>query len=176
MDVPRIVTLPNLLSIARFPLAAAFLLAQTPTMRLTLLGMASASDLLDGWLARRMGRTSKYGALIDPIADKTFMLAAFTAFLLHDEVSGIQWGILLSRDLAVALGALVAALTPGLTPASFMVRTSGKAVTVLQLAAILVLTVSPQSAGMVVMIVGVASCLAIADYTLALARQRRQRD
>ena len=176
MPVPRILTLPNLLSIARFPLAAGFLLAQTPTTRLTLLGMASASDLLDGWLARRMGRTSPYGALIDPIADKTFMLAAFTAFFLHDEVSAIQWGILLSRDLAVALGALVAALTPGLTPASFMVRTSGKAVTVLQLAAILVLTVSPESAGLVVMIVGVASCLAIADYTLALARQRRQRD
>jgi phosphatidylglycerophosphate synthase len=176
MPFPRILTLPNLLSIARIPLAAGFLAAQTTGVRLTLLGMASASDLLDGWLARRMGRTSPYGALIDPIADKTFMLAAFTAFLLYDEVSAVQWGILLSRDFAVALGAFVAALMPGLTPASFMVRMSGKVVTVLQLAAILVLTVSPHRAGLVVMIVGAASCLAIADYTLVLARQRKQRD
>ncbi len=57
-----------------------------------------------------------------------------------------------------------------------MVRMSGRVVTVLQLAAILVLTVSPRTAGLVVMIVGVASCVAIADYTLALARQRKQRD
>lgn len=176
MPVTRFLTLPNLLSFARIPLAAGFLAAQTPTMRLTLLGMASASDLLDGWVARRMGRTSPYGALIDPIADKTFMLAAFTAFLLYDEVSAVQWGILLSRDLAVALGALVAALMPGLSPASFMARSSGKAVTVLQLGAILVLTLSPENAGLVVLIVGVASCLAIGDYTLALARQRKQRD
>ncbi len=106
MPAPRILTLPNLLSIARIPLAVGFFLAQTTGLRLALLGMASASDLLDGWIARRMGRTSPYGALIDPIADKTFMLAAFTTFLRYHEVSAVQWGILLSRDFAVALGAL----------------------------------------------------------------------
>ncbi|HUF29926.1 MAG TPA: CDP-alcohol phosphatidyltransferase family protein [Gemmatimonadaceae bacterium] len=176
MPVPRIFSLPNLLSIVRFPLAAAFLLAETTGMRLALLGMASASDLLDGWMARRLGRTSRWGAMLDPIADKTFMLAAFTAFLIYGEVTAVQWGILLSRDLAVAVGAVVAALTPGLSPASFMVRMSGKIVTVLQLAAILLLTVRPEEAAQVVMIVGVASFLTIADYTLALARTREQRD
>lgn len=160
---------PNLLSIIRFPLAAGFLVAETTGVRLALLGMASASDLLDGWLARRFGRTTRSGALLDPIADKVFMLAAFTAFVVHGDVTLAQWAVLLTRDFAIALGAAVAWLVPGLTPATFQARMSGKIVTVLQLAAILVLTVTTGWAEWVVLVVGWASILSIADYTLALA-------
>lgn len=164
-----LLSVPNLLSMVRFPLAVGFMSAETTGMRLAILGMASASDLLDGWLARRFGRTTKSGALLDPIADKVFMLAAFTAFLVHGEITAAQWGVLLSRDFATALGAAVAWFVPGLTPATFQARMSGKIVTVLQLAAILALTVTSAWTGWVVLVVGWASILSIADYTLALA-------
>ena len=160
---------PNLLSMIRFPLAVGFMASETTGMRLAILGMASASDLLDGWLARRFGRTTRSGALLDPVADKVFMLAAFTAFLVHGEISAAQWAVLLARDFATAIGAAVAWLIPGLTPATFQARMSGKVVTVLQLAAILALTVTSAWTGWVVLVVGWASILSIADYTLALA-------
>lgn len=165
----RSLTPPNLLTAARFPLAVGFLAADSTGVRLALLGMASASDLLDGWLARRLGSTSRSGALLDPVADKVFMLAAFTAFLVHGEISVAQWGVLLLRDWATALGAAVALLVPGLTPATFQARMSGKVVTVLQLAAILALTLHPGQAALVTQIVGWASIACVADYTLALA-------
>lgn len=168
-DRDSIFSIPNLLTIVRFPLAAGFLAAETMGMRLTLLGMASATDFLDGWLARRTGRTSRWGALADPVADKTFMLAAFTAFLAHAELTLGQWLTLLARDVVIAFGAIVAAVVPGLTPKTFQARMSGKVVTVLQLAAILALTMTSAVTGLVVMIVGWASIIAIADYTLALA-------
>ena len=40
---------------------------------LALFIVASLSDFLDGWMARRMGIVSKFGAMLDPIADKVLI-------------------------------------------------------------------------------------------------------
>jgi len=166
----RLFTLPNLLSASRFPLAAGFALADGMPLRVALLGVASATDLLDGWLARRMGNASRWGALLDPVADKTFVLVALTALLVHGQLPARDYAVLLTRDLATALGALVAWLMPGLDPRNFTARPSGKVVTVLQLLALLVLCAAPRFASHAVLVVGLASIVSIADYTLALAR------
>ncbi len=164
-----LLTLPNLVSAARVPLAAGFLLVETTPLRLALLGMASATDLLDGWIARRTGRTSRWGALVDPIADKLFVLGALTAFLVRGDLSARDYAIVLARDVATSIGALVALAMPGLDPRDFKARLSGKLVTVLQLVALLALCVAPRWMGAIVIVVGVASIVSIADYTLALA-------
>jgi CDP-diacylglycerol--glycerol-3-phosphate 3-phosphatidyltransferase/cardiolipin synthase len=161
--------IPNLLSMIRFPLAIGFMATETTGVRLVLLGMASATDLLDGWLARRFGRTTRLGALLDPIADKIFMLSAFTAFFVHGELTLGQLAVFLMRDIAITIGAIVAWLVPGLTPRAFQARMSGKIVTVLQLAAILALTLAAGWTSWIVQVVGLASIVSIADYTLALA-------
>lgn len=35
-----------------------------------LFGLAAITDMLDGWVARRFGQTSKFGEFLDPVADK----------------------------------------------------------------------------------------------------------
>jgi phosphatidylglycerophosphate synthase len=163
-----LLTLPNLLSLSRIPLAAGFLLADGTRSRVALLGMASATDLLDGWLARRGGTASRWGALIDPIADKTFVLLALAAFAVRGELSRHDFMVLLARDIGTAVGALVAWLMPGLDPRDFKARMSGKIVTVLQLGALLVLCVAPSWTAAMVLAVGLASIVALGDYTVAL--------
>ena len=66
----------DLLSGARIPLAVAFPLAPD-RWRMVILATAAATDLLDGVLARRFG-SSALGTLLDPVADKLFMAAAFS--------------------------------------------------------------------------------------------------
>ncbi|MDQ6887280.1 MAG: CDP-alcohol phosphatidyltransferase family protein [Gemmatimonadota bacterium] len=171
MSVRRILSVPNLLSLSRFPMAAAFVVAGSPA-RIALCVGASATDLLDGWLARRSGPT-RWGALLDPVADKTFVLAALSSFLLDGSLSTTQYFIVLARDLASAVGFLVAYLMPTLDPASFKARASGKIVTVLQLSLILVVLLSPGWAATLVVLIGIFSLLSIADYTLVLHRQRQ---
>ncbi len=164
-------TIPNLLSLARVPLAAAFLATDAVPARVALIGAASLTDVLDGWLARRQQAT-RLGALLDPIADKTFVLVAISAFLISGELSSTDYFIILARDFATALGFLVAFLLPGLDPGNFKARMSGKVVTVLQLATVLALVLqSPQLRALVCM-VGAASAWAIIDYTLLLSRER----
>lgn len=167
----RIFTLPNLLSLARFPLAAAFVVVENAGARVVLLVVAALSDLLDGWLARR-GGTTKVGALLDPIADKTFVLAAISTLLWSGGLTVRDYFILLSRDFAIAIGFVVAYFMPGLDPADFKSRWPGKVVTVLQLLALLSLLAWPALFPYLVPLVAVASAWAIADYTLALHRSR----
>lgn len=167
----RVLTVPNLLSLTRLPLAAAFLLVDGRTARVALVGIASLTDFLDGWLARR-GQTSQLGALLDPIADKTFVFIAIAAFLIEGVVSVGEFLIVISRDLATAVGFIVAWLLPGLDPRAFRARWPGKVVTVLQLAALFVLLLRPTVFPVLVPLIAVASAAAIADYTLLLHRQR----
>lgn len=167
----RVLTLPNLLSLARFPLAAAFLLLDGRGARIVVVGLASLTDFLDGWLARH-GQMSRLGALLDPIADKTFVLVAISAFLVDGAIGAGAFFIVISRDLATAVGFLVAYLLPGLDPRAFRARWSGKVVTVLQLAALFALLLQPRFFPPLVILIALASALSIADYTLVLHRQR----
>jgi cardiolipin synthase (CMP-forming) len=168
-----VLTLPNLLSASRFPLAAAFLAIEQTPVRVALIGAASLTDVLDGWLARRH-QTTRLGALLDPIADKTFVLVAISAFLVAGEISTLEYFVILLRDFATAIGFVVAYLLSGLDPKNFKARTSGKVVTVLQLATVLALVLHLGVLHPLIWLVGAASVWAVIDYTLLLERQRAQ--
>ena len=72
---------PNLISLSRLALAGVFLGVHNAEWRVAVVFSAMASDVLDGVIARVSRSTTKLGALIDPIADRVFMLAAFVAAL-----------------------------------------------------------------------------------------------
>lgn len=72
----------NLLTALRIilviPFAAMFFIAEAWAMNVALLifGIASVTDLLDGWVARARGEVSALGAALDPVADKLLIAAA----------------------------------------------------------------------------------------------------
>ena len=172
MDRGALLTLPNLVSMTRLVLAAGFLATREPITRLVLIATASVSDFLDGWLARRRNAATKWGALLDPIADRAFVFAAVSSFLARGEITTAEYFILLSRDLATAIGFLVARNVTWLRPFVFRARWPGKVVTVLQLATLAAVIVAPTKVLALVFLVGVTSAAAIADYTAALWRER----
>ena len=165
-------TLPNAVSMSRLVLAAAFVGMREPTARVGLLVVASATDFLDGWLARRRRATTKSGALIDPIADRFFVFAALCAYLLEGAISTAAYFTLLSRDIATAIGFLVARSVPWLRAVAFRARMLGKVVTGLQLMTLVAVIVLPAVVPSLVILVGAASAASIADYTLMLWRER----
>jgi CDP-diacylglycerol--glycerol-3-phosphate 3-phosphatidyltransferase len=165
-------TLPNVVSMSRVLLAAGFLATSGNGERIALVGVASLTDFLDGWLARRRNAVSRWGALIDPLADRTFVLAAVTALLAQGQLSALQYVVLLFRDLMTAVGFVVARLVSWLRPVAFRARPLGKVVTALQLAALLAVLVWPAVIHALVLVVGVLSVAATVDYTLVLWRER----
>ena len=172
MDRAALFTLPYVVSMSRLVLAAGFVGARGAEERLALIGAASVTDFLDGWLARRRNAATRWGALIDPIADRVFVLAAVTAFLANGELTLAQYLILLSRDVMTAIGFLVARMVPWLRPVEFKARYLGKLVTVLQLATFVAVLVVPRVVAPLVTAVAVRSDAAIAPATPAHRRAR----
>ncbi|NBU12305.1 MAG: hypothetical protein EBT40_02585 [Betaproteobacteria bacterium] len=77
--------------------------------------VAALSDWLDGWLARRLGQTSSFGAFLDPVADKLIVATALVelvVLLLNAPLFGI--------DLP-GIGSRLAVLAAGLTMVSMVV-------------------------------------------------------
>jgi CDP-diacylglycerol--glycerol-3-phosphate 3-phosphatidyltransferase len=90
-------SIPNILTLVRFPLAAVFVLLWfgaapgtaggeliSPTalygILLAIVVFCEVSDLLDGYLARRWGQVSNLGKILDPYADSTFHMTCFICF------------------------------------------------------------------------------------------------
>ncbi len=78
--------LPNILTVARIPLAflciyfAITLKPVSLTISLVLFILASFTDYLDGYLARKWNIVSNFGKIVDPIADKILILGVFIVF------------------------------------------------------------------------------------------------
>jgi CDP-diacylglycerol--glycerol-3-phosphate 3-phosphatidyltransferase/cardiolipin synthase len=172
MNRERLVTLPNAVSMSRLVLAAVFVAARDPVVRFMLVVVASITDFLDGWLARRRHATTRSGALIDPIADRVFVFSAVCAFLIEGAISTASYFILLSRDIATLIGYFVARSVPWLRGVRFRARWLGKVVTALQLLTLVCVIVVPAAVPALVVVVGAASVASVADYTLTLWRER----
>ena len=172
MSRDRLMTLPNAVSMSRLLLAAGFVAMREPAARVALLIVASITDFLDGWLARRRRSVTRAGALIDPVADRLFVFTAVCTFLVEGAISWASYFILISRDIATGIGFLVARSVPWLRAVEFRARWLGKLVTVLQLVTLIAVIVAPGLVPPLVVAVGVTSAASIADYTLTLWRER----
>jgi len=76
----RIITLPNVLTVFRMvliPIFVSLLFYQRFILALTVFVAAGITDGLDGLLARRFDQQSQLGTILDPIADKLMLVAAF---------------------------------------------------------------------------------------------------
>lgn len=84
----RILTIPNALSFLRLLLVPVFLwLVLGPELdeiALLVLMASGITDYLDGKLARDLGQTSKIGAILDPVADRLYILAVVVGLGMRD--------------------------------------------------------------------------------------------
>ena len=102
----RIWTVPNLLSALRLagvPLFLYWVLVTEQDGRAILLLMAAgASDYFDGKIARKYGQFSRLGQLLDPAADRLYILATLLALVVRDGLP-LWWAlVLIGRDVALA--------------------------------------------------------------------------
>ena len=172
MERDTLATLPNALSLSRLFLAALFPVVHGHDLRLLILAAAGLTDFLDGWLARRRHQFSRVGALIDPFADRIFVLVAICTLLLEGQVTTTEYFIFIMRDIATAGAFVIAKSVASLRTATFKARFSGKLATVLQLVALPAIVVDRRAAPWAVGVVGLVSLVSIVDYTIVLWRAR----
>jgi CDP-diacylglycerol--glycerol-3-phosphate 3-phosphatidyltransferase len=74
---------------------------------LVLIFIASISDLLDGYIARRKNLISEFGKIIDPLADKVCVILIITQLYLLGEIISIYFWIIVGRDVIIFIGGII---------------------------------------------------------------------
>lgn len=102
MSSDRVLTLPNLISFVRLlgvPLFLyLFLVERFDIAAVAVLAVGGSTDWVDGFLARRLRQVSRLGELLDPLADRLYILATLVAFTIREVVPWQFAAALFARD------------------------------------------------------------------------------
>jgi cardiolipin synthase len=99
----RVLTIPNVISIVRLAGVPLFLwlilVPEADAWALVVLMLSGISDYLDGYLARRLNQTSKLGEILDPVADRLYILSTVVGLAVRDIIPWWLALLLPARDL-----------------------------------------------------------------------------
>jgi cardiolipin synthase len=144
----RVLTVPNAISFARLlgvPLFLYLLLvAEADAAAVAVLAVGGTTDWVDGYVARRLRQVSRLGELLDPFADRLYIVATLVAFTVREVVPWQFAAALLARE-AVLLVPLAALRRHGYGPPQ--VHYLGKSATFILLAAFPVLLLAEAAPG-----------------------------
>lgn len=154
----------DLISLSRLALAAAFVhFARRPAVAVAILCAAGISDWLDGWLAKRHGKT-RLGALLDPICDRLFIVPVLTTLVFVHGVPLWQLAVLIARDVVNTLGAAAVWLARPDLFGQLHPRRSGKVVTSLQFWCVVHIVLELPLFALTFGAVALVTAWALADY------------
>jgi cardiolipin synthase len=101
----RVLTVPNALSLLRLVLVPVFfwlILTERDGLAIAVLAVSGASDYFDGALARRWGQVSRVGQLLDPFADRLYILSTLLGLAWRDIIPWWLVAALVARDVVLA--------------------------------------------------------------------------
>jgi CDP-diacylglycerol--glycerol-3-phosphate 3-phosphatidyltransferase len=130
--------LPNILTLLRIllvPVLVVVLLGETENGDLwaaIVFGLASATDAMDGYLARSRNAITSFGKLMDPIADKLLIIAALVSLVSLNRLAAWVAMVIIARELTVTVTRMQATQHGVIIASSWW----GKAKTIVQVAAI----------------------------------------
>jgi len=97
----RIVLIPLFVGVFYFPPHWLSPHAQNLTAT-SIFTAAAVTDWLDGWLARRLGQTSAFGAFLDPVADKLMVAAALVVLIQLGRADAVAGIVIISREISIS--------------------------------------------------------------------------
>jgi len=100
----RILTIPNILSLARLATVPVFVwlfVTDKTNAAVTLYAIAAWTDFFDGYLARKLNSVSELGKLLDPLADRVFIVALAVALVARDVLPLWLAIAIIARDVVI---------------------------------------------------------------------------
>lgn len=102
-------TVPNQLTILRIlltPIFVALFISERLVLKqvsVLVFAVAALTDWYDGWVARKLGKVTRWGIFLDPLADKVLTSAAFIAFAWLGLVEWWMVWVIVIRDISITL-------------------------------------------------------------------------
>jgi len=171
LNIPTILTLSRIVLIPVF----VFTVHVHPLFGALVFGIASLTDFLDGYLARRSGDITKFGIILDPIADKFLIISALVVLVDMARLPAWIAIIIIAREFLVT-GLRVVALSKDIVIAAEL---GGKIKTTTQIIAILCLILNTSIFGLDLYDIGIVfiwialivSIISGIQYTVLFAKK-----
>ena len=173
-NLSRLQHIPNAITAIRIAVAAVFPFSPE-SLHLWLIAIGLATEFLDGFIARTFKWTTYLGQVLDPVADKLFVLSVSLTWVWLGHLSVTQWLLLGLRDFGV-LFIFLALLALGKIRSvrSIKAQLPSKLTTAMQyLVFLLVLTESFQFLTPLAILTAVAGLVATLHYTYLLRHSFR---
>jgi cardiolipin synthase len=103
----------TVLRIVLIPVFVTLLVYRKLGVALLVFSVAALTDLLDGWVARHQGLSSRLGAFLDPMADKLLLTASFVTLTYLKALPFWITAVVISRDMMLVVGALLIHMVGG---------------------------------------------------------------
>ena len=166
MNIPNSLTLIRILLIPVFVVVFYLQVRWNHVLATAVFALAAITDLMDGYLARKLGQTSRLGAFLDPVADK-LMIAVALVLLVQEHPTiwlALPAAVIIGREITVsALREWMAVLGARRKVA---VSYTGKIKTVAQMVALLLLIYHVPILGLPIYEIGMFSLYVAAVLTL----------
>ena len=133
VNLPTVITFSRILLIPLF----IFVVKSKPFLGVLIFVLASSTDFLDGYIARKSRQVTKLGILLDPLADKLLVISAIIVFVDMNIIPGWLAIVIIAREFIVTGLRIVALSRDMVIPAEI----GGKIKTITQFVSILILLV-----------------------------------
>jgi CDP-diacylglycerol--glycerol-3-phosphate 3-phosphatidyltransferase len=170
VNVPNVLTMLRILLV---PVVVVALLNETPNgdlLAAVVFAFASATDWVDGWLARTRYSVTTFGKLMDPIADKLLVVAALVSLVSLHRLAAWVAMVIIARELAVTMSRMAATGQGVVIPANRWgkIKTSVQVVTIFLLIAV---SGSPTWLDVLVYLTVAVTVISGVDYFFGLRRR-----
>ncbi len=167
-----ITNIPNAITFSRVPLAFCWLaFYHDKRIQLAIIVLIILTDMVDGYLARRLHLITDFGKVFDPICDKVISLFAFFCFYFLGNISLMYLIIFLLRDIFIFFALPIYFLFFRYTKIKWHARFFGKITTALQFLAILVFTLSLDFINIFLLLIFIFSIISIFDYVIFFVKK-----
>lgn len=147
INIPTVITFSRILLIPFF----IFIASKSPLLGASIFAIASVTDAIDGYIARKSRQITKLGILLDPIADKLLVTSGIIVLVDMGLVPAWIAIVIIAREFLVT-GLRIVALSKNIViPA----ETGGKIKTVIQVVSILILLITRSYIGIDLYSVGI---------------------
>ena len=168
---------PNSLTSMRFILSPVYVFCffqSNAYIAISIVVIAGLTDILDGYLARRYKLVTQLGAVLDPLADKVFMISVVITFMIAQNISWILGLLICLREvIMIAIGVVLRWRTVHVLPADIY----GKVTTTLYYCSFLMVLLAyhtNQQNNISILIPFLVSLQVSIHYTRELLRQTKK--
>jgi cardiolipin synthase len=169
MNLPNILTLFRLFLIPVFVLVFFSPIENSLITSITIFLVAGATDVLDGYIARKYNLVTKWGMVLDPLADKLMLLTVLVSLAIEDYAPAWIVAIIAMKEVFMIISAMFLFRNNTVIPSNIF----GKASTLLFYLSVFVLSLNENIGDYMLVIAVISAFIALINYSLIYFKQKK---